>query len=96
MRNDSAKLATDTLALAARHGLYLTGAVAFNETGLDFRVGFATDAAGRRWVLRIPRRDDVQPRIEREAQILDFVRRWLPIEVRTGRYGALTWWRTPC
>ncbi|MGQ5490742.1 macrolide 2'-phosphotransferase [Thauera sp. ZXT1-4] len=85
MTNESAKLVADTLALAARHGLHLVGAVIFNETGLDFRVGFATDTAGRRWVLRIPRRDDVQPKIEREAQILDFVRRRLPVEVPDWR-----------
>ncbi len=81
MTNDSARLAADTFARAARHGLHLAGAVTFNETGLDFRVGFATDTAGRRWVLRVPRRDDVQPKIEREARILDFVKRRLPVEV---------------
>jgi macrolide phosphotransferase len=81
MANDSTKLVTDTFTLAARHGLYLAGTVTFNETGLDFRVGFAKDTAGRRWVLRIPRRDDVQPKIEREARILDFVRHRLPVEV---------------
>jgi macrolide phosphotransferase len=81
MTADSAKLVADTLALAARNGLRLTGAVTFSETGLDFRVGFATDIAGQRWVLRIPRRDNVQPKIEREARILDFVKHRLPIEV---------------
>ncbi len=81
MTTDSAGLVADTFARAARHGLHLAGAVTFNETGLDFRVGFATDAAGRRWVLRVPRRDDVQPKIEREARILDFVKRRLPVEV---------------
>lgn len=81
MTHHSAKLVADTLALAAQHGLELAGPVSFNETGLDFRVGFATDTAGRRWVLRIPRRDDVQPKIEREARILDFVKRRLPVEV---------------
>ncbi|PMR75824.1 macrolide 2'-phosphotransferase [Billgrantia endophytica] len=81
MTKDTARLVADTLALAARHGLHLAGDVTFNETGLDFRVGFATDTTGRRWVLRIPRRDDVQPKIEREARILDFVKHRLPVEV---------------
>lgn len=81
MTTDSAELVADTLALAARHGVHLAGTVTFNETGLDFRIGFATDTAGRRWVLRIPRRDDVQPKMEREARILDFVKRRLPVEV---------------
>lgn len=81
MTNDTDRLVADTLALAARNGLQLVGDVAFNETGLDFRVGFATDTSGRRWVLRVPRRDDVQAKIEREARILDFVKRRLPVEV---------------
>ncbi|THF67316.1 macrolide 2'-phosphotransferase [Pseudothauera nasutitermitis] len=81
MAEDSSRLVAETFALAARHGLHLAGAVTFNETGLDFRVGFATDTAGRRWVLRIPRRDDVRPKIEREARILDFVKQRLPVEV---------------
>jgi macrolide phosphotransferase len=79
--DQSTQLVADAVASAARHGLHLRGDVAFNETGLDFRVGFATDVAGRRWVLRIPRRDDVQPKIEREARILDFVKPRLPVEV---------------
>jgi macrolide phosphotransferase len=81
MTQDTDALVADTLARAARYGVHLAGDVAFNETGLDFRVGFATDATGRRWVLRVPRRDDVQGKIEREARILDFVKPRLPVEV---------------
>lgn len=66
---------------AARNGLSLIGDITFNETGLDFRIGFATDATGRRWVLRIPRRDDVIPKIEHEARILELVRSRLPVQV---------------
>lgn len=55
--------------------------MAFNETGLDFRIGFATDTAGQEWVLRISRRDDVQTKIEREARILDFVKNRLSVAV---------------
>lgn len=63
MTNDTDKLVADTLALAARYGLHLAGDITFNETGLDFRVGFAADTMGQRWVLRIPRRDDVQSKL---------------------------------
>jgi macrolide phosphotransferase len=81
MTKDPAQSVSDTRALAARHGVYLAADITFNETGLDFRVGFATDTEGRRWVLRIPRRDDVEPKIDREAKILDFVKDRLPVEV---------------
>lgn len=74
-------LVRDTIALAAKHGLTLTGPISFNEIGLDFRVGFATDKDGKRWILRVPRREDVQPKIDREARILDFVKRHLPVHV---------------
>ena len=36
-------------------------------------------------MLRIPRRDDVQPKIEREARILDFVKNRLSVEVPDWR-----------
>ncbi|AFG36494.1 macrolide 2'-phosphotransferase [Spirochaeta africana] len=71
----------DIIAIAARHGLLLNGKIQFNEMGLDFRVGFASDSEGRSWVLRLPRRDGLQPVIEREARILDFVRSRLPVQV---------------
>lgn len=81
MTSDPEKVASDARALAVRHGLHLGGDIAFNDTGLDFRVAFATDTKGRPWVLRIPRRDDVELKIEREARILDFVKDRLPVEV---------------
>lgn len=81
MSSQTMDIAEETKALAAKHGLYLTGEISFNETGLDFRVGFATDSTGRRWVLRIPRRGDAEPKIALEGRILDFVRPRLPVEV---------------
>lgn len=53
----------------------------FNEMGIDFRVGFATDNNGQRWVLRIPRRDDLGEQIEKEKRILQLVRKHLSIQV---------------
>jgi macrolide phosphotransferase len=78
--NDSLLIA-DTLQLAARHGLNLTSELSFNEMGLDFRVAFAKDVQGLRWVLRIPRRTNLLPRIEHEAKILHFVKRRLRVQV---------------
>ncbi len=69
------------LALASRHGLALAGDLEINDLGLDFRVGFATDTAGRPWVLRVPRRPDVVPRAENEARVLSLVRDRLPVAV---------------
>ncbi|MGL3806341.1 macrolide 2'-phosphotransferase [Paeniglutamicibacter sp. R2-26] len=66
--------ATQVLALAAEHGLALDPAsLGFNEAGLDYQVVFATDASGQRWVLRIPRREDVSLKMGAEAAILGFV-----------------------
>lgn len=54
MTTESTRIIAHVHKLAARHGLHLSGPVVFNETGLDYRIGFATDTVGRRWVLRIP------------------------------------------
>lgn len=81
MPSDTSSLTLETLQLAARHGLNLESDPIFNEQGLDFRVAFARDDAGRRWVLRIPRRADMLPKIEGEARILDFVKHQIPAQV---------------
>lgn len=78
---NSQALVEETLQIAARHGLELTEELSFNEMGLDFRVAFAKDIRGQRWVLRIPRRSDLFPRIEHEAKILHFVKRRLHVQV---------------
>ncbi|WP_300345014.1 macrolide 2'-phosphotransferase [Nesterenkonia sp.] len=68
----------DVLERAAWHGLALNAqTVEINESGLDFTVALADDAAGDRWVLRIPRRPDVVERMHQEARILDLVRPYL-------------------
>lgn len=64
----------DALARAAATGLHLSaGGASVNEAGLDYRVVMADDAAGRRWVLRVPRRADVSDAMAAEARILDLV-----------------------
>lgn len=70
---------------ARRHGLALAGPIAWNDIGLDFRAGFATDEAGLAWVLRLPRRPDVRPRAENEARALRLFRGRLPVEVPDWR-----------
>lgn len=72
----------DILDLARAHQLHLDPAsLSFIEMGLDFRVVMATDTAGRRWVLRIPRYPSVMKRAAPEAQLLTVVARHLSVEV---------------
>ncbi len=64
----------DVLARAAEHGLELSGHDAtVNEAGLDYRVVMASEADGSRWVLRLPRREDVVAGMAAEVRILDLV-----------------------
>ncbi len=75
----------DILALARRHGLDLTEILDINELGLDFRVATATDRAGGCWMLRMPRRHDVLPKIEREARTLRFLAPRVPFALPDWR-----------
>lgn len=59
---------------AKQHGLVVRGdSLKNNESGLDFQVVFAVDTQGKKWVLRIPRREDVIARAKKEKNILDLV-----------------------
>lgn len=71
--------------LAARHGLDLRDDVSVEDIGLDFRVAFATDVHGERWVLRIPRRPDVIEKAKHEARVLQTLRPHLPAAVPDWR-----------
>ena len=71
----------DVRALAARHGLQLHGPLWVNELGLDFRVVMGADEKGRRWVLRIPRRKEVQEKVAQEARVLGLLKRHLSFSV---------------
>ncbi len=60
--------------LAAENGLHLRNeTIQVNESGLDFQAVFADDLNGDKWVLRVPRRDDVMPRTKIEKVVLDLV-----------------------
>ncbi|MDR6515263.1 Mph(E)/Mph(G) family macrolide 2'-phosphotransferase [Chryseobacterium camelliae] len=71
----------DIQKLAYEHGLLLTEDIRFNEMGVDFKVGFATDDKGQRWLLRIPRRDDMGEQIDLEKKILQLVKKYLSVQV---------------
>lgn len=71
----------DVQKIAEEHGLLLTDEIKFNEMGIDFKVGFATDNDGKQWVLRIPRRIDLGEQIEKEKCILQLVKKHLSVQV---------------
>ena len=76
MKND------EILNLALEHGLRLKDdVISLNEMGIDFRVAFACDLHDQKWVLRIPRREDLADQIRHESKILNLVKRHLSVEV---------------
>lgn len=57
----------EVLELAHKHNLTIReDSLQFNESGLDFQVVLARDTDGERWILRLPRREDVLPSVDKE------------------------------
>jgi macrolide phosphotransferase len=72
----------EVLELSRQHGLTIQqDSLQFNESGLDFQVVFATDIDGERWVLRLPRREDVLLSVDKEKRTLELVAPLLTVEV---------------
>lgn len=71
--------------LAKEYGVSLTEKIRFNEMGVDFRVGFATDTNGKEWLIRIPRREDMGEQINNERKILQLVEKHLSVKVPVGK-----------
>src|SRR5690606_5719287 len=67
--------------LAERHGLLISDNLKFNEMGIDFKVGFATDRDDNQWLLRIPRRPGLGEQIDKEKRILQLVCKYLSVQV---------------
>ncbi|CDQ41159.1 MULTISPECIES: macrolide 2'-phosphotransferase [Virgibacillus] len=75
--------------LANQHNMQLVeSSLKGNESGLDFQVVFTEEPSGDQWVLRIPRREDVIPRANKEKRILDVVGRHL--SVQTPNWSVFT------
>lgn len=68
-------------ALAVDHGLTLKNEISFNEMGIDYRIAFVEDVNGRKWVLRIPRREGLGEQIKKEKKILSLASKHLSISV---------------
>ncbi|EMS7282742.1 macrolide 2'-phosphotransferase Mph(G), partial [Escherichia coli] len=75
----------DIQKLAERNGLFLSDEMSFNDMGIDFKVGFATDKDGAKWLLRIPRRTDLDEQIANEKRILQLVSKYLSVQVPDWR-----------
>jgi macrolide phosphotransferase len=71
----------DIQKLAERNGLILSDEMTFNEMGIDFKVGFATDKDGNEWLVRIPRRAGLGEQIVKEKRILQLVSNYLSVQV---------------
>ena len=79
---DKIKSQQEVLELADKNGLILQeNSLQFNESGLDFQVVLATDTDGECWILRLPRREDVLPSIDKEKRTLELVGPLLSVEV---------------
>ncbi|MFQ4136926.1 macrolide 2'-phosphotransferase [Nodosilinea sp. PGN35] len=72
----------EVLELSCQNGLAIEAdSIQFNESGLDFQVALATDADGARWILRLPRREDVLPSVDREKRTLELIAPLLSVDV---------------
>jgi macrolide phosphotransferase len=72
----------EVLELARQNGLDVQeSSLHFNESGLDFQVVLATDTDGDRWILRLPRREDVLLSIDKEKRTLELIAPLLSVEV---------------
>lgn len=72
----------EVLELARENGLTIEESpIQFNESGLDFQVALATDVDGIRWILRLPRREDVLPSVDKEKQTLELIAPLLSVDV---------------
>jgi macrolide phosphotransferase len=76
------KTRQEVLDLAEKNGLTIEeGSIQFNESGLDFQVVLATDGDGVRWILRLPRREDVLASVDKEKQTLELIAPLLSVDV---------------
>lgn len=80
----------EILKLAESHGLSLKEEMNFNEMGIDFKVVFATDMGGKKWVLRIPRRNNLAEQIDKEKNILNLAKKHLAVAVPNWEIASST------
>ncbi|MEG3878154.1 macrolide 2'-phosphotransferase [Microcoleus sp. herbarium7] len=72
----------EVLELSHNNGLNIEeSSIQFNESGLDFQVVLATDVDGTRWILRLPRREDVLPSVDKEKRTLELIAPLVSVDV---------------
>ncbi|CAM3931387.1 macrolide 2'-phosphotransferase [Alkalicoccus chagannorensis] len=65
---------SEVFALAESHDLILQpSTIRIDESGVDFTAASAEDHKGRRWLLRMPRRESSMRSAAREKQLLDYL-----------------------
>ncbi len=79
---ENIKSQQEVLELAHKNGLTIQeDSLEFNESGLDFQVVLAMDIDGTRWILRLPRREDVLRSVDKEKRTLELIAPLLSVEV---------------
>lgn len=62
------------LNLALKYSLPIQRIISTNELGLDFQTAIGESVDGKKWILRIPRRNNTFPQIQEEERCLNFLR----------------------
>lgn len=62
------------LRLAVKHGIQMQRITSTNELGLDFQTAIGESVDGIKWILRIPRRENMFSQIEKEKNNLNFLK----------------------
>jgi macrolide phosphotransferase len=69
------------LDLALQAGIRLREITSINELGLDFQTAVGEGLDGTKWILRIPRRKDLFPQIQKEQSSLKFLKTRVSFDV---------------
>jgi macrolide phosphotransferase len=69
------------LKLALKHGILIQKIISTNELGLDFQTAVGDSIDGKRWILRIPRRKNIFPQIQKEQNYLNFLKSKVSFDV---------------
>ena len=62
------------LKLAVKHGIQMQRITSTNGLGLDFQTAIGESVDGIKWILRIPRRENMFSQIEKEKNNLNFLK----------------------
>ena len=69
------------LKLAVKHGIQMQRITSTNGLGLDFQTAIGESVDGIKWILRIPRRENLFSQIEKERNNLNFLKSKINFDV---------------